>query len=491
MSSILAIDIGTGSTKALAVDRAGDEIFSAQESYPTHHPKQDYSEQNPEEIFQAVKKVIQKCPADVKANLSAISFSSAMHSMLVADEQGVALTPLIIWSDLRSTQESKLLRNSSEAQELSVRTGTPVHPMSLLCKILWMRKNSPQFFSRSHKFIGIKEYIWNKLVGHFEVDYGVASATGLLATGELKWFEPALAKTGIEAKHLSKLVSVYHRHSLKNSMLAELGFTKPVECVIGSSDGCLANLGSFAMDPSTLSLTIGTSGAVRRTVNLNIATRNPNLFCYHLDEETFIEGGATNNGAVLVDWFSGNFLKEKLNIRTFIERAESVPAGAEGLLFLPYVLGERAPLYDPDATGTFLGIRKHHSIEHFMRALLEGIGFALYSIAELMKKSGTSWSTLVASGGFAQSDAWVQLMSNIFGKPVHVQQHEHASALGAAMIGFKAMNLDYSFRTQPKKVFQPEATVHEDYRKIFEVFRNMSDQIQHDRKEFSTKSRTA
>ena len=486
MSSILAIDIGTGSTKALAVDKVGKELFSASESYSTYHPSRDFSEQNPEEIFSAVKSIIQKCPPEIKSNLSAISFSSAMHSMMVVDEQGVPLTPLIIWSDLRSKEESKMLKTSSVAMELSVKTGTPVHPMSPFCKIMWMKKNMPDVFSGSNKFIGIKEYIWHKFFGCFEVDHGIASATGMFATGEFDWFRPALSVAGIDTKQLSKLVSVYHHNKMTNSLpLGELGFSKPIDCVIGSSDGCLANLGSFAMDPHTLSLTIGTSGAVRRAVRMG--DRNPNgiTFRYHLDELTLIEGGATNNGAVLLDWFSKNILKEKIDVNTFIQRAAQISAGAEGLIFLPYVFGERAPLYNPDVSGAFFGIRQHHSIEHFMRALLEGIGFALYSIAELMENESNAWSAIVASGGFAKSEQWVQIMANIFGKPVRVNQYENASALGAVMIGFKAMGIEYTFSTDPMKVFEPEVAAHQEYKRIYSVFRNILTQVQDNLKDLS------
>lgn len=482
MSVILAIDIGTSSTKALAINNFGKELFSANESYLTHHTSRDFSEQNPDEVFSALKKVIQRCPPEIKSSLSAISFSSAMHSIMVVDKQGTARTPLIIWSDLRSKQESNELKNSS-GQELAVRTGTPVHPMSPFCKILWMKRNWPNFFSEQYKFIGIKEYIWFKLFACFEVDFGIASATGLFTTGKLNWFAPALSKAGIVENNLSKPVSVYHHNTLTNTLLfSELGFVKPITCVIGSSDGCLANLGSFAMDISTLSLTIGTSGAVRRATTLSNTIPHSQLFRYHLDERTIIEGGATNNGAVLLNWFSNTFLKEKIDVNSFIQRAIKVPAGAEGLIFIPYVFGERAPLYDPDVSGSFFGIRQYHSIEHYMRALLEGIGFALYSIAELM--DGTC-SKIIASGGFVQSEQWVQIISNIFGKPVRVNQHENASALGAAMIGFKAMEIEYSFSTNPLKVFEPEVSVHEEYKTIFRIFKNLSVHIHSDFKNYS------
>lgn len=468
MSIVLAIDIGTSSAKALAVDQKGQHVFNCHESYPTNYLQPGYAEQDPEIILHAVKKIIRTSSREIKEKISAVAFSSAMHSIVAVTTGGTALTPLIIWSDLRSKKESQALNENSQAIDLAIHTGTPVHPMSPLCKLIWLRKNQPDVFENAHKFIGIKEYIWFKLFGCFEVDHGIASATGLLETTKLDWYEPALNAAGIHKVNLSTPVSVYHQREVTNQAL----FSEPVRFVIGSSDGCLANLGSFAMDPQILSLTIGTSSAIRRVVRQD-SNLHEKIFRYHLDEETLIEGGASNNGAVLLEWFSKNFLKEAIDSATFIERAIKIPAGAEGLIFLPYVNGERAPLYDPDASGIFFGIKQHHAIDHFMRALLEGIGFALFSIAELMEGTGGAFTKLVASGGFTQSSEWVQIIANIFGKPVSVNDIENASALGAAMIGFKAIGETYEFSTKPMKVFEPDVSAHSMYKLQFERFQKI------------------
>lgn len=473
MSIVLAIDIGTSSAKALAVDQKGQQVFNCHESYPTNYPEPGYAEQDPAIILHAVKKVIRISSERIKEKISTIAFSSAMHSILAVAADGSALTPLIIWSDLRSKKESQELNENSQAIDFAIHTGTPIHPMSPLCKLIWLRKNLPDIFESTHKFIGIKEYIWFNLFGVFEVDHGIASATGLFETTKLDWYKPSLVSTGILNERLSTPVSVCHQRELTNpTLLSEFGFKEPVRFVIGSSDGCLANLGSFAMDPQTLSLTIGTSGAIRRAMR-QASNRHQKIFWYHLDEETLIEGGASNNGAVLLEWFSKNFLNEKIDSDVFIERAVKIPAGAEGLIFLPYVNGERAPLYDPDASGIFFGIKQHHTIEHFMRALLEGIGFALFSIAELMEGTGGTYTKLVASGGFTQSNEWVQIIANIFGKPVNVNNIENASALGAAMIGFKAIGETYEFSEEPMKVFEPDLSAHGLYKMQFKRFRKI------------------
>jgi gluconokinase len=475
MSIVLAIDMGTTSTKALAVTQKGHVLFSTRESYSTWHPSIGYAEQSPEEIYQAVRAVIRSCPATIKKKITAISFSSAMHGVMAVDESGTPLSPLMIWSDLRSKAESQQVRNDRESVEQLARTGTPLHPMSPLFKIMWLRKNQPEVFSKAHKFIGIKEYVWFRFFGRYEVDQGIASATGFLETGKLSWFKPALSCAGIEAKQLSDLVSVYHsRKFTDQSVLNDLGFEQSIPCVIGSSDGCLANLGSFAMDADTLSLTLGTSGAVRRVVRENFKSGGGKVFHYHLDERTLIEGGATNNGAALIDWFSKKFLKAEINEENFVQQACRIPAGAEGLIFLPYVYGERAPFYNPEATGVFYGIGPHHTREHFMRALLEGIGLALYHIAESVERSSGPYHQLKASGGFIHSPEWLQIVADIFGKPVDVYEQEDASALGAAMMGFKAVGIKTAFPNPEPKQFQPNLLSHEKYQAVYLVFKKLS-----------------
>lgn len=475
MNVILSIDIGTSSVKALAVDVNGIEVYKAQQSYSTYYPKPDFAEQNPDEILEAVKKLIRECPKHSKVKLAAISFSSAMHSIMAVDGAGKPLTPLIIWSDLRSKIEHQTLYERGQGLDLSINTGTPVHPMSPVCKVIWLKNNLPEIFDRTTKFIGVKEYIWFQFFGCYEIDQGIASATGMLQTGSLDWYPAALEAMGIDSSKLSKPVSVYHkRELLKTNLLADLGFSKSVVCVIGSSDGCLANLGSFIMDDKTLSLTVGTSGALRRTVKVSNPDSKGKVFRYHLDEQTWVEGGATNNGAILLEWYSRIFSVEKENLETIIKEATQLPKKPDDLIFVPYVFGERAPIYDPDASGSFYGIKKHHTNVHFLKAILEGVGFALFSISKLLELKGGSFEKLVASGGFTKSEGWVQIITDIFGKPMSLYEHENASALGAAIMGFHAIDLPYNFSQQPMNTFHPNDVAHRHYALMFERFNKLS-----------------
>jgi gluconokinase len=468
----LAIDIGTSNIKALVVDAAGSELLSRQFPCITYHPQPGFSEQDPDKIYRDVCLAIQSCPVEIKKSISFISLSSAMHSVMAVDEHGNPLTPLIIWSDLRSKEESNFLRHDPQLVDQLSRTGTPVHPMSPLCKMMWWQKHEPEIAKRAHKFIGIKEYIWFKFFGHYEVDLGIASATGLLETEKKAWFDPALELAGINRDKLSVPVSVYHHRRTTNAeLLNRLGLSSQVPVVIGSSDGCLAQLGSGAMDSTALSLTIGTSGAIRRVVKERNNTFNPLVFRYLLDENTLIEGGATNNGAVLIDWFQKTFLSDPLSTEKFIERAFTAPPGAGGLLFLPYIYGERAPLYDPDACGIFIGMQQQHRQEHVMRALLEGIVFALYDIATLIERNSGAYERIIASGGFVRSPGWIQQVADVFGKPVYVPQREDASAWGAALLGFRALDIPTHINVIQATTIYPTEGVHQQYQVQLQQFK--------------------
>jgi len=473
LKHILAVDIGTTSAKALIVSQNGEVLASAQEFYPTNNPQPDFSEQNPEVIFQAVKKIIRISTEQFNGKVDALSFSSAMHSIMSVDKNGEALTPLIIWADLRSKHEAQeIIQNGG--QIIYEQTGTPIHCMSPLCKIRWIKKNQQDVFSKTHKFIGIKEYIWNKFFNDFVIDYSVASSSGLFDIHTKKWSPQALEAAGITDTLLStpcSATTIFKNPSIELS--TELGIPTDVQWIIGASDGCLANLGSGAMDEKTLSLTIGTSGAVRKSVKKDSPDLKGRIFHYLLDDNTLITGGATNNGAILVQWFAEKFLKEKVNVKSFGERASITPAGAEGLIFLPFLLGERAPVFDPDSSGVFLGVRKVHSQEHFMRAMLEGVGYALLSIAEIVEVNSGSFDRVIASGGFVKSSHWVQIITNIFGKEFTVRGTEDASSLGAALIGFQALGVDTDFQFPNECEFQPDMELHKRYQEYFSVYKNL------------------
>jgi len=471
----LAIDIGTTSTKVLAVSGNGQVLKSHQCFYPTHYPKPGFAEQDPKQIFKAVLDGISATMKDINPDyqISAICFSSAMHSLMAIDRNGDPLSPLIIWADTRSSEQASRLRNTELGKRLHDQTGTAIHPMSPLCKLLWWKEHEPELFKSAYKFISIKDYIIFQLSGECVIDHSLASATGLFDIDSLSWLEEALGLIGISIERLSKPVSIYSKvfvqAHLKNIPSAMLG--TPI--FLGASDGCLAQLGSKAMDEGELTITIGTSGAVRRVGDKKTKDPERKLFRYLLDEETLIVGGATNNGTVILDWFAREFFSDSKSLTELAELASKIPAGCEGLIALPFLQGERAPIYNPDARGVFFNVSIQHTRTHFIKALMEGICFELRSIVKSVEAACGHSKKVFVSGGFTHAPEWVQLLSTILGKELIVSGTHDASAMGAAQVAFRALNLPFQSNQSHRITFTPDASLRELYNTKFAAFEDL------------------
>ncbi|HQQ98793.1 MAG TPA: gluconokinase [Cyclobacteriaceae bacterium] len=482
MPAILAVDIGTTSAKALVVTSSGQVLVSERVTYPTHRPRSGYAEQDPDQLLTSISLLMKDVIRKANGKIDAVSFSSAMHSMMAINKEGHGLTPLMIWADLRAKGESARIRK--EHPELHARTGTPIHPMSPFTKLVWIKNHQPEIFDRAHKFMGIKEYLWQHWFGSCVVDYSIASATGLMDSEKLMWSTATLDIAGITEDRLPKPVDIHAAFSsLKINQ--EFGLPPHTPWIIGSSDGCLATLASDVHSDSVLSMTIGTSGAARRMSTKPGIDAAGKTFCYCLDKDRWVRGGATNNGTVLIDWYTQRFLPAHVDLKTFCARAAQVSPGAEGLLMLPYLQGERAPVYDADASGVFLGIRHQHGHEHFMRAILEGIGFALLDIAEALIEGNTKLEVR-ASGGLSRSPAAMQILADQLGMTIRVQHQEDASAIGAAIIACEAQNIPFQYADGPALVYQPDMNHHPLYRRFFSIYKGVYSHLAADLHQLNT-----
>ncbi|GAA4314179.1 gluconokinase [Compostibacter hankyongensis] len=482
MDYIMGVDIGTSGCKALAWSLQGKVSAQAQQGYETRHPRSGYSEQDPDAVLQAVMKVIRAVRQKVKHSPRCISFSAAMHSLMAVDGEGDPLTPLLLWSDSRAVEQAEALRRRAGGKNIYRHTGTPIHAMSPLCKLIWWKAHEPRLFKKAARFISIKEYILYRFTGQYVVDYGIASATGLFDHEKLRWYPPALKAAGIAADRLSKPVSGLHVLSAwRKSYASKLGLPADTPLVTGGSDGCLANLGSGAVVPGRLVITIGTSAAVRMTAGKPSADARQRLFCYLLDGKTYVTGGAMNNGGVLLDWFTRQFegeAAERATYADFVKTACAAPAGSEGLLFLPYLLGERSPMWDGRARGAFVGIGIRHTRAHFMRAVLEGICYTVYEVGRIVEEQAAPAKRIYVSGGFTHSPQWVQLLADVMGKPVYVGGHADASTMGAAMMGGVAMGIWKGWKEAAAllpagKSYRPRAVQHRIHKQHFEMFTSL------------------
>ena len=483
---ILAIDIGTTSTKTIAVTADGKVLASSTSAYPTYYPKAGHSEQSPNEILEAVKKCIIQTQEDCKEHqLLALAFSAAMHSIMATDKNGRPLSPLIIWSDMRSLEQANDLVNRGLDYKIYEATGTAIHPMSPLCKLIWLHKHDPDLIKKAFKFLSIKDYVLHHLTGEWITDYSVASASGLFNIRSLTWNEVSMNEAGITIHQLPTAVPTTQIiTSIREEVCKELNLPSDLKIIPGASDGCLANLGTNAVHPGELSVTIGTSGAVRMIVTDSNPDPNQRTFNYILSKNRVVIGGATNNGAILLQWFEKSFGRQEgsHSIYEDVEHACKKDVRLNDLIFLPYILGERAPIYDSLARGVFFGLGIQHERIHLLRALMEGICFSLLSIAQSLKEVAGDYKVIVASGGFIHSPGWVQLLSDVFGKDVRVVAQDDASAIGAARLGFEALGLKEQFfeKEATGYVYKPDLKLHDLYQKKFEIFLSLYRNLKQD-----------
>lgn len=480
---ILGIDIGTGSTKGVGLSLKGTVLASAQHHYLIDQPQPGYSEQDPELIWQAFVQCVKEVTTTLGYAPAAVSFSSAMHSLIAVDEHGAPLYPMMTWADTRSEKQATQLRNSAQGEAIYKQTGTPIHPMTPLCKLLWMKEHEADLFNKAAKFISIKEYLWHKLFNAFEIDYSLVSATGLFDIVKLQWSLEACQLAGITTDKLSKPVDTnYTQKALMPDAQKLLGIPAGVPFVIGASDGCCANLGSHVTGAGTAALTIGTSGAVRVTGNQPVYNYPAMIFNYLLNHNTYVSGGAVNNGGIAIDWLLKNFLNigkpTDDDYKNLFNAIETVPAGSEGLLFLPYLYGERAPIWDANSSGAFINIQPQHSREHFLRAALEGVCFALNDVVNTLEEASAKIEQINISGGFIGSPTWVQTLANITGKKLVVQQTEDASAMGAIYIAMRELFPDVELPHLPDaQVIEPDAESHAVYAKMFPLFKKVYEDL--------------
>ena len=489
---ILGIDIGTGSTKAVAVNYKGSAIVTTQAYYPTEHSRPGYSEQDPELIWQAFVSCVKEMVHKQGAPPAVIGFSSAMHGVIPVNADGQPLASMITWADARSASIAERIRNSANGERIYKTTGTPIFAMSPLTKIIWLKEEAPALFKSSYKFISIKEFIWFRLFGAFEVDHSIACGTGLIDLESLSWSEEALELAGINGSQLSVPVSTsYTRTDLKpfgqrsttSPDLTEL--TSGTSFVIGGSDGCLANLGSLAIEEQIAAITIGTSGAVRISSRSPIFNYGAMTFNYRLDEETFICGGPVNNGGIALQWLIKNFFGKKeiaaADYDELFEKIKTIPAGSERLIFLPYLAGERAPVWDTKSSGAFLGLRLHHTDAHFARAVLEGVCFGLCEVLQAVEEGSGKIKRIHVSGGFTTSQLWIRMLADVTGKQVALVHAEDASATGAAMLAMKASGIveDYNFFLRDKQfgIIEPDEKNHKRYQQLFSVYKALYPQL--------------
>jgi gluconokinase len=441
---VIGVDIGTTSTKTVAYDTGGRQLASQSIGYPLNDPQPGYAEQDPHLILDAVLQSIRAVVAELTEPVTGLSFGSAMHSLIGLDPAGSPLTPSVTWADARATRQAERLRAVPSGLALHRRTGTPMHPMSPLPKLLWFSEQEPKLFERVAHWVGIKDWVLLRLCDALVTDHSVASATGLMDIHKLEWDGEALTIAGITAEQLPQLVSTTTvLPGLTPQAATATGLPQRTPVVVGAGDGPLANLGLGAVRPGMVACTIGTSGAMRVMVERPGVDPLGGVFCYALTEDRWVVGGAINNGGIVLRW-AGEALAPDLGERSeeeLVALAARAPVGSGGLIMLPYLNSERAPHWSALPRGAYVGLTHAHRREHLIRAALEGVCQQLALVLNSVRAAGNEVREIRAGGGFARSGLWRQMLADVLGLPVSFPAGPEGSGFGAALLGMQALGL--------------------------------------------------
>jgi len=485
MSYIIGTDLGTTSTKSVLYDQAGHVIASANVGYPLYHDQVNMAEEDPDEIWQAVQQSIQQLTSHVDpTEIKGVAFSSAMHSLILLDEQVQPLTRVITWADNRAAKYAAELKSQPLGQQLYQATGTPIHPMSPLVKLHWLAAEQPDLLAQARYVVGIKEYVIYQLTGQLQMDYSIANATGLFNLHTFDWEPAALTYAHITANQLPTLVDTDTViNGLTTSAANHLGLSATTKVIMGASDGALSNLGVGADEPGVAAITIGTSGAVRVMTTKPYLDPHGRLFCYYVAPKHWIVGGPINNGGQVFRWVRDELFAEEAATAlanhqdpydVITKLATDVPAGAHGLIFHPYLSGERAPLWNADARGSLLGVTTTTTKADIARAVLEGIVMNLNTVLQLTN-AAEPVHAIRATGGFARSKLWRQILTDVIGQPITIPTSFESSCLAAAVMGLKALGLLPDLDSihpmiGETKTYDPQPTQHERYQQQQVVF---------------------
>lgn len=439
MEYTMGIDIGTSSVKAALLERSGRLAGAVSKKYGISIPTLGWAEQDPEEWWEAAKaaaaEVLGVCGAS-GGQVKGIGFSGQMHGLVALGEDGKPVCPAIIWMDQRSGQESAELQKIAEENGFDGMLMNRPIPGSLICSLLWLKRHKPALFEQVHSVMLPKDYLRYRLCGEVFTDETDASASLTFWVAERRWCGELLEKLGIDPAIFPPVVKSWDVCGTVTAVAAgETGLLPGTPLAAGGADSAMQLVGNGVIFPGSYACNIGTGAQILAAADRPMYDKalRSQTFCHAAKGAWYLQCGTLNGGSAL-NWLKGQALQNQADFETFLKAAEAVPAGSEGLLFLPYLAGERNPHLNPDAKGTFFGLAMKHGQGHLIRSVMEGVAYNLYECMEIMGQLGLPVSRLIASGGGAKGRLWRQILADMFGVPVYTTKTTEEACTGAAMM---------------------------------------------------------
>lgn len=432
---VIGLEISTSSAKAILVSEAGEVLAEYTKELAPEIAGVTW--QDPEGIYQAALGCLEGIVKQATGPISAIGLAGIWHSLLLLDEKQQPLEQIRTWADLSTAQHlADYKQDENLASDFYRDTGSLIHGMYPIWKLHGLKKSKSPLVSRVRHISSQIEYLFQRFTGERQVSKCTASGSGLFnihtASWDPKWAEVA----GLDIGMLAPLVDADYTAPLSPEVAALLGLEPGIPVTVGCADGGLNQIGSGAISPGVMTLSVGTSGAVRMTADQPLLGEKPETWCYYLHESKRLAGAATHATSNL-EWFMGRFGYSSQDHQRLADETAKLPI-EDGPFFLPFIFGERAPGWDEERSGGFVGVRSHHSEAHLYKAVLEGILFALYhSYLKLSAIAGVP-REIRFSGGILKSKYWTNMAASLWGLPLSTTGTVHESTLGAAILALQA-----------------------------------------------------
>ncbi len=434
MPLLLGLDIGTTGARAIAVDERGTVVAAEMAEYPTLLPRPGWTEQEPEAWWRAARQTLGRVAARVSGPIVGLGLTGQMHGAVFLDAHDAVIRSALLWNDQRTAAQCAAMSAAIGAERLVAITGNPALTGFQAPKILWLRDAEPASYARVARVLLPKDFVRLRLTGVAATDASDAAGTLLLDARRRDWSAEVLDALAIPRAWLPQVFEgpeVTGR--LRPEVAAELGLPAGLPVAAGGGDNAAAAVGTGIVAPGPLAVSLGTSGVVFAHTDEFAPDPSGRIhaFChavpgaYHLMAVSLAAGGALRWWRDIVG--SGDYAR-------LTAEAAAIPAGAEGLLFLPYLNGERTPHLDPAARGAFVGLTARHTRAHLTRAVLEGVAFSLGEGLAIMRGLGVPMTEVRVTGGGATSTLWCQILADRFGLPVRRVVAEEGPAYGAALL---------------------------------------------------------
>ncbi len=483
---LIGIDVGTSGTKSVLFDVQGNVIADATAEYPMSQPQNGWAEQDPTHWWQAVCTTLQAItPKAADGKIAGLGLSGQMHSTVLLDRQNEVIRPAILWCDQRTGEECREIEALVGRERLIKITANPALTGFSASKIRWIQKNEPENYKKCAHILLAKDYIRFKLTGEYATEVSDASGMQLLDVPARQWSAEVCERLGVDPALLAK---VYESSEVTGHVTteaaAQTGLPVGLPVAGGAGDNAAAAIGTGVCRAGKAFTTIGTSGVVFAPTAKPIIDPKGRIhtFCAAVPGQWHVMG-VTQSAGLSLNWFRKS-CAPGLSYKEIDKLCLSVPLGADKLLYLPYLMGERIPILDADARGVFFGLSAMHTTAHLARAVIEGVSYSLYSCLEILREVGIAVDDMALCGGGGKSPFWQQLLCDLYGLPIKTMLSSEGAALGAAILGgcaagvYPSVEAGCAATVRENAAFSPDAERHKAYLAYYEIYKDLYPALQ-------------